>query len=442
MRPIGIGLAIALIAAVLTPTAVLAAKPAPAPAISKEARTKGMADAPALVAAGGLDCQVADARFIGESTDAKTKAKSAFYELACTGNEGVIAAKTATGVAVYTCMETSEGPDGKPTSLACQLPGNVDPKTPLGAYLVKGGVPNCAIDKARALGHSDTKTYFEVACGDGSGYILVTGSPPRLDKEIEANPCIMYDPTGNVACKLSDRTAQLAVADKMAAGIGKPCTVKDRRYVGMSQQHEVLFEVACQEGKGYILIQATTGALSKSVDCVNSDLCQLTDARTAKTEQAGLYTRLARKAGFACDVTSYAPFPASAAATDVVELTCGNRPDGGVGVFTATGGNVYDCGHSELEGYRCSMTKPEQAFASLTADLKALGKDSCSVSAARSVGVTADKHGFTEVACADGLQGYMIEYTVTPLKALNVIICNQASGIAGGCKLPGNTKKG
>jgi hypothetical protein len=252
----------------------------------------------------------------------------------------------------------------------------------------------------------------------------------------------MYDPQGNVACKLTDHAAQLAVADRMAAGIGKPCTVKDRRYVGLSQQHEILFEVACQEGKGYILIEAANGSLSKSVDCVNSDLCTLTDARTAKTEQAGLYTRLSRKAGFDCDVKSYAPFPASSAAVDAVELTCNNRQDGGVGVFTATGGSVYDCAHAELEGYRCSMTKPELSYPTLTADLKKMGKSECAVSNARSVGVTAEKHGFIEVACADGLQGYMIEYTVTPLAPVNTIICAQAGGIANGCKLPGNVKKG
>ncbi|MGA0603447.1 hypothetical protein ACO2Q3_22250 [Caulobacter sp. KR2-114] len=440
MRPIGIGLAIALIAAVLAPASSFAAS---APSIPKESLDKGKKDAPGLVTSGGFDCQVANARFIGDSADPKTKQKQSFYELACTGNEGLIVAKTAAATTAYTCLETAEGPDGKPTNLACQLPENKDPKAGLAGYVSKGGAPTCTIDKARALGHSDTNTFFEVACHDGSGYIVKTSAPPRLDKEVEANPCVMYDPGGNVNCKLTDRAAQLAVADKLAAGTPTPCTVKDRRYVGISQSHEVLWEVSCQQGKGYVLVQATTGALDKAVDCVNSDLCQLTDAREAKTEQAGLYSKLAKKAGFDCDVKSYEPFPASAG-LDVVEMTCNNRPDGAVGVFTATGGFVYDCAHSELEGYRCSMSKPDAAIASLTADLKKLNKTTCTVSSSRAVGVTSDRKGYIEVECSDGLPGFMIEYNA-PLKdaltPINVLPCSLASGIAGGCKLPQNVKK-
>ncbi len=441
MRPIGIGLAIALIAAVLTPSAVLAAKPA-APAVSKESRDRGMKDAAGVVAAAGVDCQVADARFIGESSDPKTKKKTAFYELACTGGEGMVINKADTASVAYTCLETAEGPDGKPTNLACVLPGNVDPKAGLTPFLTKGGVSNCEVDKARALGRSEKSVVFEVACHSGDGYIIITSSPPRLDQAIDINPCLAYEPGSNMACKLSDRAAQLAVVDRLAAALGKPCTVKDKAFVGVSQKaHERMFEVACTEGRGYILVATADGKLSQSIDCVATDMCKLTDSRTAKTEQASLYTKLARKAGFECDVKSYAPFPPRASGVDAVELICNNRPDGAVGVFTASAGDVYDCAHAEIEGYRCSLTKPDLAFPKLTDDLKKLGKASCAVSASRSVGVTAEKHGFIEVACADGLQGYMIEYTVTPLSPVNVIICSQASGIAGGCKLPGNAKK-
>ena len=101
----------------------------------------------------------------------------------------------------------------------------------------------------------------------------------------------------------------------------------------------------------------------------------------------------------------------------------------------------YDCAHSEIVGYRCSLTKPAAAYASLTKDLQGLGKTSCTVSEARAVGITADKHAFVEVGCSDGLQGYMIEYTPDPITAKSTIICSEAKGIAGGCTLPGNTKK-
>ena len=59
--------------------------------------------------------------------------------------------------------------------------------------------------------------------------------------------------------------------------------------------------------------------------------------------------------------------------------------------------------------------------------------------------MTAERHGYIEVECSDGLPGFFIEYTAPVKDALtpvNVLACGMASGIAGGCKLPQNVKKG
>src|SRR5436309_2816915 len=86
MRLLGMAMAIVLAAVGTAPNA-FAAK---GPDIPKDARTKGMAAAPGLVSSAGIDCQVSDARLIGEGTDAKTKAKSSLYEVACTNSEGYL----------------------------------------------------------------------------------------------------------------------------------------------------------------------------------------------------------------------------------------------------------------------------------------------------------------------------------------------------------------
>jgi len=58
------------------------------------------------------------------------------------------------------------------------------------------------------------------------------------------------------------------------------------------------------------------------------------------------------------------------------------------------------------------------------------------------VGTTGDGRGFNEVACSDGLPGFMIEYGPRPeVKPKTTIACGSAGGIAGGCRLPGNIKK-
>jgi hypothetical protein len=260
-------------------------------------------------------------------------------------------------------------------------------------------------------------------------------------------PCIMFDPTGTVKCELTDRAAQLAIIDQLMTKSSKPCTVKDRAFVGATETGTLYYEVACQDGKGYVLQQAANGALTRTIDCVDADFlnggCKLTDTRKAKTEQADLYTQLSKKAGFDCTVTGYAPFSVAPEGKEVVELACANGM-GGIGVFSSKPTEpsvVYDCARSELKQFRCSLTKPAAGYPTLTGDLKALGRASCQVSASRMVGITADQRGYIEVGCADGLQGYMIEYTLTPLTPKNVIVCSEATGIAGGCTLPGNVKK-
>jgi hypothetical protein len=135
--------------------------------------------------------------------------------------------------------------------------------------------------------------------------------------------------------------------------------------------------------------------------------------------------------------------PADLPGKEVVELACSNHPDGGIAVFPVSGGvgQVYDCAHSELKGLRCSLTKPSAAYPRLTADLKSFGKASCTVSNSRVVGVSTDQQiGYVEVACADGLPGYMIGYTMATLAPKTTLVCAEAKSLSGGCTLPGNRK--
>lgn len=443
-----IGLAMALIVTLGAPVMALAAPAAPPP-VSKDQRAKGMAAAPALVAAAGSDCQVSDARLVGEATDPKTKVKTALYEVACTGNEGLLVEMVAgqPTASLFTCMEAAgAAAAGNKTANQCVLPGNADPKAGILPYLTKTGVA-CTADKIRPIGHSPTNAFFEVSCHEGApGYILELSSPPRLDKPAVAQPCIMFDPTSNIHCELTDRAAQLAVVDSLIKASGKPCTLKDRGFLGVAPSGKSYYEAACQDGKGFVIEQNANGSYSRSIDCANADAiaggCKLTDTRQAKTEQSGLYTQLAKKAGFDCTVSGYAPFSVDMPGKEVVELACSNRPDGGVALFPISGGTgqVFDCAHSELKSLRCSLTKPAAAYPRLTADLKGLGKATCTVSSARIVGVSADQRGYIEVGCADGLPGYMIEYAMATLTPKTTLVCAEAKGISGGCTLPGNKK--
>jgi hypothetical protein len=444
MRKIGIGLAAVLALAIMAPaTMVLAAKkPAEAAGgIDAKSREKGMAEAPAIVAAAGLSCTVADARWIG----ADPKTKSGYYEIACNPGFGgvlVATAGNATPPQFYSCLETGKpGADGKPGSLACKLPGNADPVQALAPFVAKANA-GCDIDKARSIGSSAHNSYFEVACKNGSGLIIATTNPADATKEVKATTCLAYEPGANLSCQLTTREAQLAMVDSLAAAAGKNCVVTDKRYILAAVNGSTYFEVACQNGKGYVLERAANGSLARTIDCANAPggaECTLTDSRQAMTEQAGLYTRLATKAGFPCKVEKYALFPSRGKPEEVVELKCSDRPDGGVGVFDANGGGkVYNCLIAELDGYGCSFTPKAASVVKISSDLRALGKGSCVVSDARVIGKTATGDGFLEVACSDGLPGWVINYPAKSDTPKEVLSCKQAAGIGGGCKLPTN----
>ena len=460
MRPIQTGIAAFLRATVICGAMVLglagaahAATPAALPAglatpITKEQHTQGMKEAPALVTALALPCQVSDARFIGSSKDPKTKVESKLYEVACTDAMGyMISATPPTTPQWYDCLQINEQNGAKPGAPTCRLQGNIDNIPPLRAFLVKAG-SNCGPLQGRSVGHNATAAFFEVSCDGGTGVVLKLSSPPDVTKPIQVINCISVDPTSSLACKLTTMESQLAVADKLAAASGKNCTVKDRRYILSTADNSNYFEVACQDGKGYVLQQAADGSLARSIDCANADFvnggCTLTNSREQRTEQNALYTKLARKGGFECDVAKYGPFNSGPPNHEVVELACSNRTDGAIAIFPASGAEAavfYDCAHSELVGFRCSFSKPDAAYPNLTNDLKALGKKSCVVASSRVVGVSADKHAFVEVGCSDGLPGFMIDYTMNPLKPAAALTCTEAKGISGGCKLAGNVPK-
>jgi len=168
--------------------------------------------------------------------------------------------------------------------------------------------------------------------------------------------------------------------------------------------------------------------------------CTLTDTRAALTAENALYSDLAKKAGFNCDVAKYGPFPVQGA-VDVVELKCSNREDGGVGVFPVKGVSiVYDCIRSVNQGYACTYTKPELNYPKLTAQLVARGRTSCTVSGARPFGAN-DTYDYVEVACADGGPGWVIQYPLTAQKPNDLLNCAQAANLApGGCQLPTNKR--
>jgi hypothetical protein len=426
MRPRTFGLLAALFAVMLAPGAALAAKPVAK--VEAAARKQGMAEAPAVVQALGISCQISDARFVGKSADPKTKVEHTYYEVACGAGPGLVLqiAKTEP-TTVFSCVETA-------VSLPCILPGNLDLKAGMIPLLAKAKA-QCTPTNVRGIGQTKEKTLFEVSCQEGSGFIVIASAPLDVAKPVEAQNCLAYDDAdGNVKCTFGDKASRLTVVDRYVTEAKNNCVVKDRRYIGATKDGADYFESSCQDGKGYIY-KVNAGHVAESIDCAKAQSylggCTLTDTRQAATEQAALYTRLAKAAGSSCDVDTYAAFP-STGSKDVVELACKNGK-GGVGIFEGGGkGQVVDCAHAPLAGYRCSLSK-DKGYDMLTADLRKLDKKECTVSNVSPAGKTASGSMVLEVACSDGLPGWVIEYNPTTLQPTNVTGCKFTH-----CKLPGN----
>lgn len=447
MRLTGIGAAAALVLAFMTPGVAMAAKkPAAAAAapgaVDPKMRERGMAEAPALATAAGLACTVADARFIGE--DKKTG--QTFYEVGCNPGLGgvLLTTKDAAKPQFYTCLETSKPQaDGKPGALTCILPGNADSLAALQPFVAKSGTP-CTVEKARAIGASPTATFFEVACAGGKGFVLQTSSPPNATLETKLTTCLGFEPGEKLFCELTDRATLLAVVDQLAASSGKACTVKDKRYVLATTSGSLYYEVACQDGKGYMLEQKADGSLARAVECVNAGFvgggCTLTDTAVAQTEQNGIYGALAGKAGFPCKVEKYGVLPSERASKEVIELKCSDRPDGGIGIFEGASNVVINCAISEAQGYRCSFSPKAAAYGQVTANLKTLGKSDCTVSETRAMDKRTATLVYVETACSDGLPGWVVGYEPGKPAPKEALSCLQAQSL-GGCKLASNKKK-
>ena len=439
MRPIGLGLVAALIVALLSPSAAMSA---PKPTFTEAQRKQGMTEAPPLVQGAGLPCAVSDARFIGKSPEDKKAGTPAqtYYEVACApGQVGfLVVATPGKPTASYTCVEanTPSAP-GKPAAAPCLLPGNDKPEVAIAQALTKANVP-CTPTGIRGIGQSKENTYMEIACEGPVGYLLIGSAPFDTTKKIEAQNCLNFDDRNdNNTCRLSDKAARLAIVDRLNSDSKTGCAIKDRKFAAALADGSNYYEVACQDGKGYFYKTTAARAFVDATECGKAQAlfggCTLTDARQAINEQAGLYTSLAKKAGSACEVSTYAPFPANGR-DDVIEMTCkdGSR---NVGIFKADGkGEVIDCGKAEVVGYRCGATRGPTYYNGLTADLVKFDRKECKVSNSRLLGKTDKGTFYIEVACSDGLPGYVIEYKPDPVTPLAAVACR----LAGGCQLPGN----
>jgi hypothetical protein len=142
----------------------------------------------------------------------------------------------------------------------------------------------------------DTRVY-EVACGGGMGYLLEAqgSATPIAISCLNAEVARAADAAKGVEpgffCKLPENKDVYANVSSMIAAAGAaPCTVRDLKSFGRSAATLTEYsEVACQDGKGYLLRAPLPGSTAKAgvTSCAEAAKqgikCRLTEAGPVET---------------------------------------------------------------------------------------------------------------------------------------------------------------
>lgn len=436
-----------------------AEKPAKAGAIDKK---RGMAEAPAAIAAARVTCTPTDAGFFGQSKEGETVRN--VYEVACSEGPGYVLITNAADNTLYQGFECfalksgneTQAAEGKAVenALNCKLPANADPIAGF-RKLAAPLTPGCTIDQARYLGASATtkEALYEVGCSGAIGSIVrIAGPGADPSVKSSATRCDRFNST-NVSCQYTGKEELVATIQKLVSQSGRNCQASDTRYVpAASPNNEEFNEVKCSDGSGFMIVSnIPDGAYKRVIECARATGiaggCTLTDAIEAQNQEAGLYKQLASTAGFPCDVAQYRLLGMEQTSKrEVVELQCKDRPEGAIAMLTVNQGGkseIYDCTKVSYRKLNCGLTKLDATFPRLTQEVQSKGK-TCQVNGVRGVGVVTSGAEYVEVSCASG-PGFMLEYASGAgfPAPRNAYTCAEAAEIGGGCKLAsaGSTRR-
>ena len=121
--------------------------------------------------------------------------------------------------------------------------------------------------KAQLDGRKVSLSVYEIACGNGLGYILVS----RDDGKAYATSCFSADKThaadlanghkSDMYCQLPANKDVKATAAALVSSSGKSCAVRTVQWFGRSVMTNTEYsEVVCEDGAGYMIRSAQAGS--------------------------------------------------------------------------------------------------------------------------------------------------------------------------------------
>ncbi|HEY4030804.1 MAG TPA: hypothetical protein VGM25_10700 [Caulobacteraceae bacterium] len=462
MRFLRLGFIAAMAAALCGQQALAADAP---PKMDPKVHEQSQKDAPALVQATGMKCDVTDAYQLGtadETVNGK-KFKSAFYEIACgQGGLGYIFKSVPGGdPQFFDCLSLKMAADKaiadkqKPSNTCGMLTANADPKTGLLPWLTQAGV-NCGqVTNGAWLGASpaDKIAVYEASCSNGGGYLIMSpqqGSTKMLDVE----PCYKGDLLG-VKCQVTSPAEIAKPILAMAAAAKKPecMPTKARWVVTDTANNSDFYEIGCADGKSaYMLHTDNKGGFKETVECVKATRiaggCTYMDVNTGSTAENATYSKLAKQIGYdACaNVQKYQSYgPENGGQREIVELSC--SPTEGAFAIVPTGagqtGEYFNCVRAAGRGLTCHLTPMDVTYAKITQQISSRGKTTCKVTNGKDVGKDDKGTDYVDVACSPGdpQPEMVLQYSKLPQETLaQATTCAQAP-IANACTFAGASAK-
>lgn len=247
----------------------------------------------------------------------------------------------------------------------------------------------------------------------------------------------------------SRRAAPEAVVRERTAEIladaGTPCEIVAAHNPGETRQRKDIYEVACREGPGYLVVATDAPAILNCLHLAATEealraadasrpvtsLCLLDGNRDA----AAALRPLAARIDPDCVVDQAAWIGRVGEDQDRYEVGCEGRD----GLWLQTPVNrtdvteTFSCLDLAALGSACKFTSPEEQAATVASWLPVDGP-ACAADRARVVGVAGGAR-YYELACGAG-SGLILRLTPEG-RFDDAWPCAQASGIAGGCRLSG-----
>ena len=248
--------------------------------------------------------------------------------------------------------------------------------------------------------------------------------------------------------------AKVSAADKargakeapalVAASDVKTCQVTDSAFRGSGSQKDAqgkagkfsAYEVACQQGPGYLVIAAEGQPKPQMINCIIAADGATKCVLPSNTDFKAALAPYVRQTGRACEVSGQRYVGSSTASGQTYyEVGCG----AGAGFVMAVSDReakppeVTDCLTVQGTSQACQLTTKAQMLAAYQPAIAKSGK-ACQISDVRSIGASKDTgDNYTEIACGASPGFVLVQDRAGAFKT--AVDCGKAEGIGGGCKM-------